>query len=146
MTWNWLTASILAALFFGIFPIFGNKAGQMHGEKVNFILDAIYMLIISVPIFFYGRQDFYRITPKSFSYSLGLALSSVGFLLTLYAWRLAPSKLPVIGVTVAFSTVITAVIAHFMGMQLDFYQWIGVLLAFCGIVLVNMGKNIIYIF
>ena len=130
---NWLTASVLAALLSGIFPILASKASQIHGEKVNFFLSTLYMLIISIPIFIYGggKHDFSRVTLKSFYYSLGLVLSCIGFLLILYALRLAPDKVPVIMVTVAFSMVITAVIVHFMGMRLDLYQWIGVFLAFC---------------
>lgn len=140
---SWLLASVLATILFGVYPIFGTKAGQIHGENMNFIIDGILMFVMCIILSIIYREDFHRITKTSLTYSMFMVLSSLGFLLMLYAWRTAPDKLPIIQITMGFAAVITAIISNFTGAKMDLHQWIGATIAFMGIVLVNINKNTI---
>jgi drug/metabolite transporter (DMT)-like permease len=137
---NWLTITIISTFLFGIYPIFGNRAGKIHGEKINFILDTAIKVAMSVVAAFFAKDDFYRITKTSLLYSLGLGFSGSAFFLMLYAWRIAPNKLSVIMLIIGFSTVISATIGHFDGSPLSPRQWAGAFLALAGIVLVNWNN------
>jgi|SRR3989338_7591684 len=93
---SWFVASVLATILFGVYPVFGNKAGQIHGENMNFVIDGLLMFIGCIILSVIYRQDFQRVTVTSLGYAMIMGLSSVGFLLMLYAWRIAPDKLSVI--------------------------------------------------
>ena len=121
---HWLTATILAMLIFSLYPIFGDKASQIHGEKMNFIIDAVFMVIFALFLSIHNSADFKRITKISLAYSLGLGFSTIAFFLTLYAWRVAPNRVPIIMVIVGFSTVITAAIYNFIGTKLTILEWL----------------------
>lgn len=138
---NWLVATILATVFFGVYPIFGVKSGQVHGEKINFIVDASLMFLMALAMAVLYKGDFGRVTRTSFFYSLGFSMSSIGFILMLYAWRVAPEKFSAIMITAGFSTVIAAVIGHYFGSRLVFHQWLGALIALIGTVLVNLDEK-----
>ncbi len=140
---SWFLAAVLATILFSVYPVFGNKAGQIHGENMNFVIDGLLMFIGCIILSVIHRQDFQRITVASLGYAMIMGLSSVGFLLMLYAWRIAPDKLSVIQITIGFSTVITAIIGSFVGSKMDFHQWVGAVIAFAGIALVNIDKSTI---
>jgi hypothetical protein len=120
---NWLTATVIATLLFSIYPIFGDKAGRIHGEKMNFVIDAAFFVSMAIFLAINNRADFAKITKTSFGYTLGLCFSSFGFLLMLYAWRIAPARVPIIMVIIGFSTVLTAIIYNFIGTKLSFWEW-----------------------
>jgi drug/metabolite transporter (DMT)-like permease len=134
---NWLTITIIATLLFGVYPILGNRASRIHGEKINFIVDTAFMVVISAVIAFFAKDDFRKITKVSLLYSMALGFCAIAFLMMLYAWRIAPNKLSVIMLIVGFSTVITTIIGHFDGSPLSLRQWAGAFLALTGIILVN---------
>ena len=139
---SWFLAATLATIIFGVYPVFGSKAGEIHGEKVNFIIDGCMMFLMCVIMSIVYRADFQKITKISFIYSLPLGLSSIGFILMLYAWRIAPTKLGAIQVTIGFSTIITAIICHvFTNAKLEFHQWVGAFIAMIGVSLVNLSKG-----
>ena len=120
----WLTATLLATLLFGIYPIFGGRAGQIHGPKMNLVLDNSVFLIYSLSALIFYRQDIALITKKSLVYGLLMGVfSSAAFVLMLCAWQWAPTKLPKIMMTIGFSTVITAIISNFTGAKLTIPEW-----------------------
>ena len=142
---SWFLATVLSTITFGVYPVFGNKAGQIHGDKINFIIDGCIMFLMCAVMSLMYKEDFQRITKTSFVYSLPLGLSSIGFLLMLYAWRLAPTKIGAIQITIGFSTIITAIICHvFTNARLESHQWIGALIALIGVSLVNLNKYSFY--
>ena len=141
---DYLKPTILAMVFFAIYPLLGSRAGEVHGEKVNFIIDTCWMVIISLILAVFFKDDFAKVTRQSLLYAQGLALSSVAFLLMLYAWRIAPGKIGIIMITIGFSTVLNAVIIHFLDQRarLSGIEWCGVFVSFTGIIMVNWKKII----
>ena len=121
---TWLAFTLLATLLFGIYPIFGDKAGQIHGPKINFIIDNGVFLIYSIVLLIFYRQDIVLITKRSLVYGLLMGVvSGSAFFLMLCAWQEAPAKLPKIMVTIGFSVVITAIISNFSGIKLTISEW-----------------------
>lgn len=145
---RWLFATILSTLLFGTYSIFAEKAGKIHGERVNFIIDTSVMLAFSLfmTALHSTRSDFSRVTRLSGAYAFLMGLtSSAAFLLLLYSLRIAPTdKMPVIMIMIGFSTVITAVIANFLGIKLDPHKWLGVIIAFWCMTLVNLERPAVH--
>ncbi len=121
---TWLTVTLLATLLFGIYPILGDKAGQIHGSRMNLILDASIFSFCALCVAVFYRQEFSLITKKSLVYGLLMGVvSTAAFIFMLHAWQLAPTKLPKIMVVIGFSTVITAIISNFTGTKLTISEW-----------------------
>ena len=138
---NWFLATIVATVLFRIYPIFGNRAGQIHGEKINFIIDGMIMFFMCIVLSIAYRGDFQKITKISLGYSMFLGLSSLGFMLMLYAWRVVPDKMPIIQITIGFSTVITAIMSTLIDHTvLSSHQWFGAFGALFCVTLVNLSK------
>jgi len=121
---NWLLASIAATLLLSVYPIFADRAGKIHGERMNFVIDTLVMLVISSFLSYFYKGDFAKITRVSFRYGLGIGFSGIAFLLILYSLRIAPEKIPIIMVIIGFSTVLTALIYACMGTKLSVLEWI----------------------
>ncbi len=139
---NWMLATWLATILFGVYPIFGNRAGQIHGEKINFILDGAIMFLMCVILSLFYRSDFQKITKVSLGYSLFMGLSSMGFILMLYAWRVAPGKMPIIQIIISFAPIITAIMSTKMDHTvLSPHQWFGAFGAILCVCLVTLNKT-----
>lgn len=119
----WLLAAIGGMFFLSVYPIFADKAGRIHGERMNFIIDALTMVAMSAILLAFSWADLNKVTKVSFRYGLGIGFSGIGFFLALYAMRIAPEKVPIITIVIGFSTVITAVIYNFIGTKLSFWEW-----------------------
>jgi len=57
-----------------------------------------------------------------------------------FIYQIAPKELSMIAITISFSVVVLAIINHFLGDKLVFHQWVGAIITFLGIVLVNYKK------
>src|SRR3989344_7253683 len=68
---SWLPLAALVVIFFAIAPILSNKAIQVHGPVISFlILNLVLMTLGLIWFLFSGRQDISLMTKKS----LGIAL------------------------------------------------------------------------
>ncbi len=143
----WFLITVLATLFYGVLPVFNNKAVGMHGKMINIGIFTIIYFIFLVICFPYFKNDLQLVTKKSLTISIiaGIIAFS-GNVLIFYAYQLAPQKLAVIMVTFGFSMVIVAIISHFLGSRLALHQWGGVALALIGIALVNLDKTAVKTF
>lgn len=139
---NWLPLSAAVVILFAIAPILSNKAIQIHGPVINFlILNVILGILCFIWFIFSGRQDIHLVNNKS----LGLAsvagvLSFFGIAFVYSAYKMAPKDLSLIVITTSFNVVVLAIINHFLGDKLTFHQWLGAIIAFLGIVLVNWKR------
>lgn len=139
---NWLPAAVSVVIFFAIAPILSNKAIQVHGPIINFlILNLVLMVLGLIWFLFSGRQDIFLMTKKS----LGIALiagvfSFFGVAIMYFIYHVAPKELSMIAITISFSVVVLAIINHFLGDKLVFHQWAGAIITFLGIILVNYKK------
>ncbi|MBI2063024.1 MAG: EamA family transporter [Candidatus Yanofskybacteria bacterium] len=138
----WLSLAMLVAIFFGVVPILSNKAIQIHGPIVNFlILNEVMFVLALTWLLFSGYQNIFLVTKKSLSFSLiGGVLSFFGVALIYSIYEMFPRELSLIAITTSFSVVILAIINNFLGEKLFFHQWLGAIIAFLGIVLVNWKK------
>ncbi len=140
--YNWLPLAMLAIILFAVAPILSNKAIQVHGPIMNFLIINFVLSVFSLIWFFLsGRQDISLINKRS----LGLALVSgvisfFGIAIIYLLYKMAPKDLSIIAITTSFSVVVLAIINHFLGGKLGFHQWLGAIIAFLGVALVNWKK------
>ncbi|MBI2669636.1 MAG: EamA family transporter [Candidatus Yanofskybacteria bacterium] len=139
---NWLPLAGLVVIFFAIAPIFSNKAIQIHGPIINFlILNIIFGIFGLIWFLFSGRQDIDLVSSKSLGLTTIAGIISFFGVAFLYsAYKLAPKDLSFITITTSFSVVVLAIINNFLGNKLALHHWIGAIIAFIGIALVNYKK------
>lgn len=140
--YNWLPLAILVVIMFAIAPILSNKAIQIHGPVINFLILNVILGVLGLAWFlFSGRKDLHLVNNKSLSLALVAGvLSFFGVALTYSAYKMAPKELSLIVITLSFNVVVLAVINHFLGYKLSFLQWLGAIISFIGICLVNWKK------
>lgn len=140
---NWIYASIGALILWGLYSIFGDKATQIHGERITFLFEAGAMAIMAVVIFFFwgSLDEFKKVTIGSFlNASIMAIMTSVAAFLVLLAFRLSsnPDHIPQIVLIAGFYPVLTAFFSYFLlGSRLSLIQWVGVMLSGIALFLVN---------
>lgn len=143
---DWKFASFGALLLWGTYGIFGAKAGEVHGEKVNMAFEAFAMVLVSLFVLFAIKNataDFSKITLQSSIFALIMGLMSAGgMFLQLYALRVAPDQVGLIILISGMFPMITVITTYFMGQHFTAQQWIGICFAVFGLILINLPKNI----
>jgi drug/metabolite transporter (DMT)-like permease len=140
---NWLLSSIGALILWGLYSIFGDKATQVHGERISFLFEASAMVILAVTVFLlWGNfQEFKKITAFSaMNASVMAFMTSGAAFLVLLAFRLAPNThtIPQIVLIAGFYPVVTAITSYFfLDARLSTTQWIGVALSAVALFLIN---------
>jgi drug/metabolite transporter (DMT)-like permease len=141
---DWKMASFSALLCWGVYAIFGDEAGKIHGEKISLVFEAMAFVLLSLIVMNGSATDFSKVTKTSFIFASLMGLfSAVGFYFFLYALRVSPGNLSLIMVITGACPLITVVISYFRGANLNPYQWIGITFVSIGIVLINLPKNIL---
>jgi drug/metabolite transporter (DMT)-like permease len=141
---DWKIASIGALLCWGVYAIFGDEAGKIHGEKVSLVFEALAFVLLSLIVISGSTTDFSRVTRNSFVLASLMGLSSaIGFYLLLYALRVSPGNLSLIIVITGAYPLITVLVSYFRGANMCSYQWIGVIFVSIGIILINLPEKII---
>lgn len=123
--------------------IFGQKATDIHGERVSMFFDGVCMMAIAVLALIGHTGDFAKMTFRSGTFALTMGLmSSLGLYVQLYAMRVGgPEKLPIVTMVTGSWPAITVVLAClFVGAKLQPHQWLGVLAVAGGLTLVNWTK------
>lgn len=133
---DWRIASLCVLILWGVYSIFGAKAGEIHGEKVSMVFETAGFILLTLLVAGNAIGDFQRVTIKSFvCASLMGLMSAGGFYFLLYALRVAPQNLGIIIVATGLYPVVTVVVTHFLGQHLAPHQWFGVALAGAGLIL-----------
>ena len=139
---NWLPMVVFVMTIFAVSPILNNNAIKTHGPIINLaIINVVFFVLGSFWLFFYGLQDISLISKKSIVLTLISSSSSFVAIAVLFSvYKMAPKELSMISITLSFSVVVLAIINHFLGDKLVFHQWVGAIITFLGIVLVNYKK------
>lgn len=141
MVLSWFTLTLIATICAGIFPLFFNKAIQTHGAFMNLVATNLVFTTFSIFWLATHSQDLSLITKRSLLLvSIGALINLIGGLCLFSAFKQNPIGLSVIVITLSFSVVIVAVLNHLLGNKLRPHQWIGALIAFLGIALVNWKR------
>ncbi len=142
---SWLLASFATLFLWAGYSIFGDRATEVHGEKVSLVFEMGALLFLNIVIFLLwgGFKDFHKVTTASFINGALMGLmSSGGLFFLLYSLRVAPAHhFSTIVLVTGLYPVLTAVIGHFfLDAKLSFHQWIGVALAGVALGLINWEK------
>lgn len=141
MMQKWQVLTVLAMLCAGVFPVLHNKSVQIHGPLMQMTMISFVFVIFCGCWLVYSPESMQLVTKGSFKIALmGGIVSICSNFLLLNAYVLARGKLSVITITMSFSIVIVALIEHFWGEKLEPHQWLGALIAFLGITLVNLKR------
>lgn len=142
--YKWVPITLFATIVWGVYPIFADKAAKVHGAKMNFVLDSFWVLFPTLIISFIYRDEFKKITVGSFFNSLGIALSTLGFLAILIAWEKYPEQSSVIYALSLFGCVIIhALISGLVTKvsKIETHQWVAIIGASFFIVLAMLSKE-----
>ena len=140
---DWRTASFVVLTLWSSYMIFGQKATDIHGERVSMLFEGICMVAISIFAMIGHTSDFTKMTFRSGAFALTMGLmSAAGLYVQLYAMRVGgPEKLPIVTMITGSWPAITVVLAClFVGAKLQPHQWLGVLTVAGGLTLVNWTK------
>lgn len=140
---DWRTASFVVLALWGSYMIFGQKATDIHGERVSMFFEGACMMAIAIFAVIGHTGDFAKMTFRSSTLALTMGLmSSIGLYIQLYAMRVGgPEKLPIVTMITGSWPAITVVLAClFVGAKLQPHQWLGVLAVVGGLALVNWTK------
>lgn len=140
---NWVYPSIGALILWGLYSIFGDRATQVHGERITFLFEAAGMTIMALAIFFFwgNLDEFKKVTYGSFlNASIMAIMTSAAAFLVLLAFRVSsnPNHVPQIVLIAGFYPVLTALFSYFLlGSRLSLIQWVGVALSGIALFLIN---------
>ncbi len=142
---NWLISSVATMFLWAGYSIFGDRATDVHGEKVSLVFEMGALVVLNLVIFLLwgGLKDFDKVTSSSFvSGALMGLMSSGGLFFMLHALRVAPAHhFSSIVLITGLYPVLTAVIGHFfLDAKLSAHQWLGVGLAGLALWLINWEK------
>lgn len=140
---DWRTASLVVLSLWGSYMIFGQKAIGIHGERVTMLFEGVVMFVVGVFAMIGYTSDFGKVTFRSSTFALIMALmSGVGLLIQLYAMRVGGKEnFPIVAMITGSWPAITVVLSClFVGAKLQPQQWLGVLAVASGLVLVNWTK------
>lgn len=138
---NWRSLTIIAVLCQSLMPPLHNKAIQTHGVMMNLVVCQIPFVSFLLFWLITHRHDLSLITRGSFALALIASILSLINAFSLFgAFKQKPAGNSVIMITCSFSFVLIAVINHLMGYKMQPHQWLGAVIAFLGIVLVNLKQ------
>ena len=144
MTPKVLTMCLITLGMWGTYMLFGNKASETHGEKVNMALEAGMMMLVAIAAFVVNGggvlQSFSKVTSASLAYGLLMAfMSAGGIYLQFTAMRMAPNQVSLIALITGMWPVLTVLLAGMLkiGEPLSPKQWVGVLLSGAGLFLAS---------
>ncbi len=143
---NWLIAALTGLIFWSIYSIFGDRATQIHGEKISMLFETVAFVLL---LAFVATQstngstgfDFSKMTTRSALFGAVMGITSAaGFYCLLLAFKLGPSQTANIVLITGFYPVLTAVLLSLFGTRLSGTQWAGIALASVGLFLVNWKR------
>jgi len=136
---NWKIASLVALAMWSIYGFFGERSAKIHGEKVNMIFETLAFIVLAFIAAASGIGDFKKVTGNSaFNASIMGLLSAGGFWFILYAFKVVPQSETFLVLLISgMFPVIAAIINNFIVSPLTICQWIGVVMAGAGLVLVS---------
>ena len=140
---DWRTASFVVLALWGSYMIFGQKATDIHEERVSMLFEGVCMMAIAVIAMIGHTGDFAKMTFRSGAFALTMGLmSGIGVYIQFYAMRVAGREnLPIVAMITGSWPAITVVLAClFVGAKLQPQQWLGVLTVAGGLILVNWTK------
>ncbi len=142
---SWIVSSIISLFLWSGYSIFGDRATDVHGEKISLFFEMGALIVLNALIFLLwgGLKDFSKITTSSFiSGSLMGLMSSGGLFFLLHALRTSPPHhFSTIVLITGLYPVVTAVIGHFfLDAKLSLHQWVGVGLAGLALWLINWER------
>ena len=122
----------------GVYSIPGNKATEVHGEKVTLIFETVAFILLCGLVSLRATGDLAKITMSSaVNASVMGILSAGGFYFMLMAMNASPKNLTTIVLIAGSYPAVTAIASHFLGQPLSLSQWVGVATVMTGLVLVN---------
>jgi len=134
----WRLYSIIALSMWGVYSIPGNKATEVHGEKMTLLFETAAFIILCTFVSLRATGDFAKVTVSSaLNASVMGLLSAGGFYFMLSAMNASPKNLTTIVLIAGSYPAITAIVSHFCGQPLSTHQWVGVATVMAGLVLVN---------
>jgi drug/metabolite transporter (DMT)-like permease len=137
---NWKIASLIALAMWSVYGFFGERAGKIHGEKVNLLFETLAFIILALIASASGLGDIKKVTLDSaIKASIMGFLSAGGFWFVLYAMRVVPQTDTTLVLLISgMFPVGAAVISQFIpGIDpLSIRQWIGFAVASGGLILV----------
>ena len=134
----WRLYAVMALAMWGVYSIPGNKATEVHGEKMTLLFETVAFVLLCALVSLRATGDFAKITAASaFNASVMGVLSAGGFYFMLSAMNASPRNLTTIVLIAGSYPAITAIVSHFLGQPLSLHQWVGVGTVMTGLALVN---------
>jgi len=136
---NWRIASLVALAMWSAYGFFGERAGKIHGEKINLLFETLAFIILALIAIVSGIGDFKKVTTDSaINASVMALLSAGGFWFILYAFKVVPQQETFLVLLISgMFPVLAAVISNFIIAPLSVQQWLGVAMAGGGLLLVR---------
>lgn len=136
---NWKIACFVALVMWSAYGFFGERAGKIHGEKVNMIFETLAFILLALIAAVSGLGDIKKVTTDSAIHAsvMGL-LSAGGFWFVLYAFKVVPQQETFLVLLISgMFPILAAVISNFIIAPLSIQQWLGVAMAGGGLILVS---------
>ena len=136
---NWKIACFVALVMWSAYGFFGERAGKIHGEKINLLFETLAFIILALIAIVSGIGDFKKVTTESaVNASVMAFLSAGGFWFILYAFKAVPQQETFLVLLISgMFPVMAAVISNFLIEPLSIQQWLGVAMAGGGLILVS---------
>ncbi len=131
---SWKIACLVAFAMWSVYGFFGERAGKIHGEKVNLIFETVAFILLALVATTSATGDFSKITGKSaFNASMMGLLSAVGFWFMLYALKVVPQQQTGVALLISGMFPVGAMlVSNFVAAPLVTWQWVGVALVAVG--------------
>ncbi|MBU4142732.1 EamA family transporter [Patescibacteria group bacterium] len=131
---NWKIACLIAFATWSIYGFFGERAGKIHGEKINLIFETLAFILLAVVAASDAVGDFHKVTGRSaFNASMMGLLSAVGFWFMLYALKVVPQEQTGVALLISGMFPVGAMlVSHFVSAPLVGWQWAGIALVAAG--------------
>lgn len=131
---GWKFACFIAFAMWSVYGFFGERAGKIHGEKVNLIFETVAFVLLALIAAGDAIGDFHKVTGKSaINASMMGLLSAVGFWFMLYALKVVPQEQTGIALLISGMFPVGAIlISNFVAAPLVMWQWVGVALVAIG--------------
>jgi drug/metabolite transporter (DMT)-like permease len=65
---NWKIACFVALVMWSVYGFFGERAGKVHGEKINLLFETLAFIILALVAIVSGIGDFKRVTTVMSTY------------------------------------------------------------------------------
>lgn len=121
------------------YGFFGERSAKIHGDKMNMIFETLAFILLALFAAASGLGDFRKVTAHSaMNASVMGLLSAGGFWFVLYALKIVPQNDTALVLLISgMFPVGAAIISNFMFEALSIQQWVGVVMAGAGLILVN---------